>query len=474
MSKRNSPDHLLALFVYARSITSPLHHLGPRPLLGTPDTLTEVAHAGDAYGLAGGGGDGAGGSGGLWSGGGCRGWRAVWNCEEIWASRVGFGFVWAAAPPAGQYGPTTVSIPRQEHLSRLLPSLDAPTRRQARRRAPQIQRNAGQARARSSSTTLGCLRHGVRLSGPRQRFFKQRQSEGFGGVGMRCASVSRQHQFEAHTLGISNLGHQDRSSAPTARLETRMRALASLGASSSSIAGVAPHPSHASDIDDDRLRQPRRHAGGGATSVLLVSPCFATTDIDENRAHHKWIGIATQYTYPKDKTQARTSARSPTRSVIGGSGVRLPVGDGNRAAWLVFWSLGASGIGTAGCVVRFEELGEDEMGSLELDLEVHRSGGSTSSKGAESMTEWFGPSGRLGPSRFDWSAIALADTRSADKLAPDHHIGVRQDSSTSSSIGFGIGQHLGPAASWVGPTRAHAGTGDYGGKASGASPATIG
>ncbi|CAD6972574.1 unnamed protein product [Tilletia controversa] len=46
MSKRNFADHLFALFVYARSITSPLHHLGPRPLLGTPSLRwhTPVTH----------------------------------------------------------------------------------------------------------------------------------------------------------------------------------------------------------------------------------------------------------------------------------------------------------------------------------------------------------------------------------------------------------------------------------------------
>ncbi|CAD6909080.1 unnamed protein product, partial [Tilletia laevis] len=75
-------------------------------------TLTEVAHACDAYGLAGAGGDGAGGS---VSAVEDAEVGAVWNCEEIWASRVGFGFVRAAAPPAGSYGPTTRQL-RSEHL----------------------------------------------------------------------------------------------------------------------------------------------------------------------------------------------------------------------------------------------------------------------------------------------------------------------------------------------------------------------
>ncbi|CAD6900531.1 unnamed protein product [Tilletia controversa] len=123
----------------------PLDGMGHNPLTLARHTLTEVAHAGDAYGLAGGGGDGAGGSGGRWSGGGCRGWRAVWNCKEIWAWIIGCCFVRAAASFAGQYGPTTrqfssceanprsgtTALSRQEHLSSLLSSLDTHACRQA-------------------------------------------------------------------------------------------------------------------------------------------------------------------------------------------------------------------------------------------------------------------------------------------------------------------------------------------------------
>ncbi|CAD6951728.1 unnamed protein product [Tilletia laevis] len=303
---------------------APLSHSGPRPC--ARHTLTEVAHACDAYGLAGGGGDGAGGSGSAVEDAEVG---AVWNCEEIWASRVGFGFVRAAAPPAGirivrphdeasakrTPRPVTASIPRQEDLSRLLSSLGARARLRTTR---EHFGSSGLQHRHEQQHHFGLPASRCALARSASALDKQRQSGGLGRVGMRCASSSR-HASPRPTAAsvcaaraaadstsprrihrgspINNLKHQERSSAPRSKPETEC------GRSGTQAQARAEHavprpPSPMIGFDITTRQSPQRHTSGGATSVLVGQRVHATTvDDDHIQAPHKWIGIATQTSY---------------------------------------------------------------------------------------------------------------------------------------------------------------------------------
>ncbi|KAE8236557.1 hypothetical protein A4X06_0g9512 [Tilletia controversa] len=139
--------------------------------------------------------------------------------------------------------PVTASIPRQEDLSRLLPSLGARARLRTTR---EHFGSSGLQHRHEQQHHFGLPASRCALARSASALDKQRQSGGLGRVGMRCASGSRQHKSKAHTSGITDQQPQASGEVFGTKVKAgdRMRTLRDSSASSSRTCGPAPSLSH--------------------------------------------------------------------------------------------------------------------------------------------------------------------------------------------------------------------------------------